>query len=81
MPSKVRIVIANELAKMHTGSLMSRRKALLACEESLEFSDRDLDYRVESGYIEFKQTGEWTKAYQELKSELNDREHWSRSKS
>jgi len=62
---------------MHTGSLMSRRKALLTCEESLDVSDRDKNYQVETGYIEFKQSSEWKQAYRELKAVLDGRENWS----
>jgi len=77
MPSKVKIISPKELENMHTGSLMSRRKALLTCEESLDVSDRDKNYQVETGYIEFKQSSEWKQAYRELKAVLDGRENWS----
>lgn len=57
---------------MHTGSLMSRRKALLQCKgggppepaESLSIQ-----------LIEFKESAAWRRAYRELKSVLDKREH------
>lgn len=42
MPSKVEKKSIEELALMHTGSLMKRREALLKCEESLALSDRTI---------------------------------------
>ena len=80
MPSKVKIIDKSELEKMHTGSLMTRRKALLACEESLAHSDREQNYKVESGYIEFKQDPNWELAHRELKEVLANREHWPRKR-
>jgi len=41
MASKVEILSVEELEKMHTGTLMSRRESLLKCDESLELSDCD----------------------------------------
>lgn len=84
MPSKVKIIPAAELETMHTGSLMSRRKALLACEESFRLSDR-YGYEPEpdpaqTGQIEFKDTEVWQKAYRELKIELAGREHYQGKK-
>jgi hypothetical protein len=58
MPSKVPILEISELEKMHTGSLMIRRRDLLACEESLLNSDRESGYQVDSGFIEIKDTKE-----------------------
>ena len=52
---------------------MSRRKALLACEESFEVSDQIT--RASSDLIEFKNTPEWNRAYSELKSVLSKREN------
>jgi len=79
MASKVEIKTLEELAEMHTGSLMSRRDALLKCEESFEVSDRN-GYEIKpsssvTGVIEFKNTPEWKKAYNELKIVLSKREH------
>ena len=58
---------------------MSRRAALLKCEESFELSDRN-GYETkpkvsETGVIEFKDTLEWEQAYSELKSVLSKREN------
>ncbi len=68
--------------KMHTGSLMTRRKQLLQCEESFTLSDRcdsenEPDPR-ETGYIEFKNTVDWENAYKELNEILANREHRER---
>ena len=64
---------------MHTGSLMSRRAALLKCEESFEMSDRN-GYETkpnvsQAGLIEFKNTPEWQEAYKDLKKVLSTREN------
>ena len=63
----------DELEVMHTGSLMSRRNALLKCEESIELSDQIGQSNVEM--IEFKNTSEWKQAYQDLKTVLAKREN------
>lgn len=82
MPSQARIMSKEELQKMHTGSLMSRRKKLLQCEESFESSDR-LGWEEEPDprktlIIEFKNTAAWKKAYRELKEVLATREHFGK---
>ncbi|QKQ26626.1 hypothetical protein [Candidatus Reidiella endopervernicosa] len=79
MASKVVIKTIEALNEMHTGSLMSRRAALLRCEESFELSDRN-GYETkpkvsETGVIEFKDTPEWQQAYSELKSVLSTRDN------
>ena len=79
MASKVEIKAIEELHKMHTGSLMNRRNALLKCEESFKASDRN-GYETnpvvsETGFIEFKDTPEWKQAYKELKIVLSTREN------
>jgi len=77
MASKVNIISKDELESMHTGSLMSRRKALLSCEESFRLSDR-YGYEPEpdpSLYIEFKDNPRWQQAYDELKAVLATREN------
>ena len=79
MASKVELKTIEELNKMHTGSLMNRRAALLKCEGSFELSDRN-GYETkpkisETGFIEFKDTTEWQQAYNELKSVLSTREN------
>lgn len=63
------------LQQMHTGSLMKRRAALLACEESFAVSDRDGLPNTENGRIEFKNTPQWQQAYEDIKSVLATREH------
>ena len=73
MSSRVERKSLAELEAMHTGSLMSRRKALLKCEESFELSDQI--EASNSGKIEFKNTTEWQQAYQDLKSVLDTREN------
>jgi len=60
---------------MHTGSLMKRRAALLACEESFTVADRDVLPDTENGRIEFKNTPQWQQAYADIKSVLATREH------
>jgi hypothetical protein len=79
MASKVEIKTIEELNKMHTGSLMNRRKALLKCEESFKVSDRNgcekKPLASETGVIEFKDTPEWKQAYEELKIILSTREN------
>ena len=79
MASRVEIITIEVLNEMHTGSLMSRRAALLKCEESFELSDRN-GYETkpkvsEMGFIEFKDTPEWQQAYNELKTVLSTREN------
>lgn len=62
-----------ELEAMHTGSLMNRRKALLKCPETSTLPE--LDKALPNGDIRFKDTAVWRKAYQDLKSVLDLREH------
>ena len=82
MPRKVKMLSTEELKNMHTGSLMSRRKKLLACEESFEASDRygnenkPVTEKIE--YIEFKNSLAWKNAYKELKDVLAMREHYGK---
>jgi hypothetical protein len=82
MPSNVKILSTEELKNMHTGSLMSRRKKLLACEESFEASDRygneNESVAEEMGRIEFKNSSAWKNAYKELKDILAMREHYGK---
>lgn len=62
-----------ELAAMHTGSLMSRRQALLRCPETSSLSVQDKASLFSA--IQFKDTQVWQNAYRELKNELDTREH------
>ena len=79
MVSRVEIKTIEELEKMHTGTLMSRRAALLKCEESIEASDHAVYESKPSAsitaVIEFKDSAEWKKAYKQLKDVLATREH------
>lgn len=63
----------NELESMHTGSLLSRRKALLKCDECFEMSD-ELIAPV-NDLIQFKNTDVWKQAYRELQEVLSEREN------
>lgn len=79
MSKKVKVLPKQVLLEMHTGSLLARRKALLACNESFSKSDQsgyknepnDKDTKI----IEFKNTKVWSTAYLELKEILATREH------
>lgn len=79
MASRVEIKTVEELKEMHIGSLMSRRAALLKCEESFVLSDRnghEANYKAsKSGFVEFKDTPEWQQAYSDLKAVLSTREN------
>jgi hypothetical protein len=79
MVSKVEIKTIEALEKMHTGTLMSRRVALLKCEESFVASDHGV-YEAKpsasiTGIIEYKDSREWKQAYKQLKDVLAAREH------
>ena len=81
MSSKVKIIVKDELLSMATGTLLSRRTNLLKCEESFESSDR-FGYEEppepdKTGFIEFKDQPSWSKAYNEVKDILANREHLS----
>ncbi len=76
----IKVIEFDELNKLHTGTLMARRKTLLQCEESLSDSDRLPGYEIELDIIEFKQTKEWEVAYQDLKKVLKNREHWEKGR-
>ena len=76
MSSKVPIISNEELDSFHTGILMTRRKALLKCEESFELSDQfDHGSFAQQEFIEFKNTPQWKQAYAELKMVLSTREN------
>ncbi|ART79771.1 hypothetical protein [Oceanisphaera avium] len=62
-----------ELDAMHTGSLMSRRRALLACPESSNLTAQDKASLLLP--IRYKDSQVWKNAYQELKQVLATREH------
>lgn len=75
MANKVEPKTIEELEQMHTGSLMKRRAALLACEESFVVSDQYGQPESSGKLIEFKDTPQWQQAYAELKLVLSTREH------
>ncbi|MBL4801240.1 MAG: hypothetical protein JKY45_05045 [Emcibacter sp.] len=79
MAAKVKIISPAELKDLHTGTLMTRRAALLKCEETGSHSDR-VGYEAKplptrTGLIQFKDTTEWQQAYAELKAVLDTREN------
>lgn len=77
MPRTLPILDRTALESMPTGSLLSRLRKLLACEESLAASDQ-LDQGLQqapAGTIEFKDSAEWAKAHRDLKEILALREH------
>ena len=84
MADIVKVLTIEELQTMHTGALMKRRAALLKCEESFELSDRNgyenKSLKTKTEVIEFKNTLEWKKAYTDIKSVLNTREHYPNKK-
>jgi len=70
---RLEVISKSDLEKMHTGTLMSRRNALLKCEESFELSDQ---YQAsKNDGIEFKNTPQWKQAYQDIKAVLSTREN------
>jgi hypothetical protein len=62
---------------MPTGSLLSRMRNLLECEESRDASDRPDVEETEGpgGIIEFKESTGWSAAHRDLKKVLARREH------
>ena len=71
--AKIAVISKAELEQMHTGSLMSRRNALLKCEESFAMSDQYVPST--NTKIEFKNTDSWAQAYADVKDVLSKREH------
>ncbi len=67
-----------QLESLHTGTLMTRRAQLLACEESLLFSDKPPEQvaTLDKNIILFKDDPLWQEAYQTLKEALATRENW-----
>lgn len=74
MASKVPIKTTQELEAMHTGTLMSRRKALLKCVETCAHSDQ-ISHKPNNDTIEFKDTPEWRTASADVKTVLATREN------
>ena len=76
LSKKIAVISKSELSKLHVGTLMSRRDALLKCEEAFELSDQfGHTEPLQDGSIEFKNTIQWKQAYEELKMELSKREN------
>ena len=71
---KILSITAAELEKLSTKQLLARLKQLHQCEQSLSLSDRE-EHEIHPEYIEFKDSDEWTTAYQQLKDILAKREH------
>lgn len=73
MLKKLEVILKADVEKMHTGTLMARRSALLKCEESMVLSAQ---YPLtKRGVIEFKNTVQWKQAYEDLKVVLSTREN------
>ena len=62
-----------ELEAMHTGTLMSRRQALLKCPETSTLTAQDKASLFTP--IQYKDTVAWQNAYRDLKTVLDTREH------
>lgn len=78
--SKIKIINKEELTLLKTKQLLSRLKSLQQCEKS--YFDTDLTScgisnpdNYESEFIIYKDTEKWLKAYNEVRDELNKREH------
>ena len=63
------------LANMPTKQLLGRLRSLQRCEDSAALSDRAPEEIAASESILFKGTGEWQRAYADLKAVLATREH------
>ncbi len=77
---KIWVMDRDSLEKLHTGSLMTRRTRLLACEQRPEMSDQDGGSIPEEGAIEFKSDPRWQQAYSNLLHVLSARENWPHKK-
>ncbi len=73
MSKRLDVISKADLEDLHTGTLMSRRNALLKCEESFELSDQFQSTKPDG--IEFKNTPQWKQAYQDLNAVLSTREN------
>ncbi|NMT64375.1 putative bifunctional diguanylate cyclase/phosphodiesterase [Marinobacter orientalis] len=73
MAERIERMARSELEKLHTGTLMKRRQALLACPEPPE--PVDPTEQAPRGDILYKHTPQWNEAYQDIKSVLAEREH------
>lgn len=71
-------VSTEQLAEMHTGSLLTRLMALRGLQESFsqsDWSDEEREAVDAKGIIAFKDRENWQRAWLELKAELSTREH------
>lgn len=67
-----------QLESIPTKRLLARLKSLHQCEISFELSDREESERgLNVGQIEFKESEEWQKEYENIKEILSKREHIS----
>ncbi len=67
-----------DLKKLHTGSLLTRLKALRGLQDRFEVSDWTADEKnaVETaGLIAFKKSELWEMAFSDVKAEMSQREH------
>ena len=73
---KPRVMDIEALRKKNTKELLGYLNRLHRCEESFELSDTDENIDlIDNETIYFKQTEKWKKAYSDVKSILNNREH------
>ena len=78
MSSQVKIIPADQLNALHTGTLLARLEKLRECEESFQCSDWFCDGEREpdsafTELIEFKNTDSWKLAFAEVKEVLKKR--------
>jgi hypothetical protein len=77
---KIYPINKDELAILPTKILLARLKSLLQCESSLELSDEGNGFTADAKQIQFKNTGQWQLAYENVKTELAKREHLPKGK-
>jgi len=64
-----------DLEKLNTKRLLSYLKHLNKCQESFEKSDNEIKLEQSGIHIKYKNSEIWMKAYENVKSILNKREH------
>jgi len=70
------VILKKELENKNTKELLGYLRKLLKCEESFEHSDMEINPDLtDEDTIYFKRTDKWLKAYENVKSILNTREH------
>ncbi|MFK8069121.1 MAG: hypothetical protein AB8D52_12870 [Gammaproteobacteria bacterium] len=77
-PRAIAPLTLNELEKLPTHRIMAYLQKLHACENSLEESDLELHEIARKGIV-FKNTKEWQKQYEIVKSELQTRPNIERN--